>query len=146
MKAKDYLLQIEAFQVKIEHKKQRASELRELALSNGAIDYSKERVQSSPDGGKLENGVIKYIELEKEITDNLYMLQLRKDRITNEIHELTNADHIKLLYKRYVECKRLEVIAVEMNFTYQYIRELHGKALQEFQKLKLPTQTDKTMC
>jgi len=33
---------------------------------------------------------------------------------------------------RYVEYKKLEEIAVDLNFTYQYVRELHGHALQEF--------------
>ena len=51
----------------------------------------------------------------------------------NQIQALQNPKHIDILYKHYVEFKRLEIVAVEMNFTYQYIVELHGTALKEFQ-------------
>ena len=56
-----------------------------------------------------------------------------KHKIIGEIHNMKKPDHIRLLYKKYVENKRLELIAVEMNYTYQYVRELHRYALQEFE-------------
>ena len=56
-----------------------------------------------------------------------------KHLIINQIQALNDPKHIELLYKRYVEFKRLEAVAVEMNYTYQYIVELHGYALKEFQ-------------
>jgi len=34
----------------------------------------------------------------------------------------------------YVEFKKFEIVAIEMNFTYQYIVELHGYALQDFER------------
>jgi hypothetical protein len=43
-------------------------------------------------------------------------------------------NHVRILFKKYVEFKRLEVIAVEMNYTYQYTKELHGYALADFQR------------
>lgn len=41
---------------------------------------------------------------------------------------------MNILYKRYVEYKRLKTIADEMNYTYEYIRSMHGWALEEFSK------------
>ena len=41
-------------------------------------------------------------------------------------------DHIKLLYLKYVKAQKLEQIADEMNYTYQYVREMHRAALKEF--------------
>ena len=141
-KAKKYLLQIEIFATKIEQKRQLAKEYRELAKSSGGFDYSKERVQTSNLGGQIENPVIRYVALEQEIDEATYMLQLRKDKITGEIHNLEDANHIKILFKRYVECKDLKQVANEMKYTYQYIREEHGQALKEFEeKNKLPTKT-----
>lgn len=141
MKAKEYLLQIEVLQEKIEQKRKRAKEYRDLALSSGGFDYGKERVQTSNLGGQIETPVVRYIALEQEIDQDTYILQKKKDEITNEIHNLDNAAHIKILYKRYVECKNLGKVAREMKYTYQYIREMHGKALKEFEKVNLPTQT-----
>ena len=141
MKAKDYLLQIEVLQAKIEQKMQRAKEYRDLAMCSGGFDYSKERVQTSNLGGQIENPVIRYVALEAEINENIQMLQLKKDKITDEIHNLEDARYIKILYKRYVECKNLGQVAKELNFAYPYVRALHGEALKEFEKIKLHTQS-----
>ncbi len=140
MKAKEYLLQIETLQTKIEQKRQRAKEYRELALTSGGFDYSKERVQTSNLGGQIENPVIRYIALEQEISEDVLNLQQIKDKITGEIHNINNPDFIKLLYKRYVESINLSVIAKEMQYSYDRIRHMHGEALKEFEKINLSTQ------
>lgn len=139
MKAKEYLMQIEILSVKIEQKKQRAKEYRDLALCSGGFDYSKERVQTSNLGGQIEDRIIRYVSLESEITENIFMLQQMKDKITGEIHNLNNSDYIILLYKRYVECKTLGQISKDMHYSYDRIRHMHGKALMEFEKINLST-------
>lgn len=76
--------------------------------------------------------MVKILELENEIDcliDNYVDL---KHKIIGEIHELQNSKYIEILYKRYVEEKRLEEVAVEMNYTFQYVILLHGYALKEF--------------
>lgn len=139
MKAKEYLLQIEVLQAKIEQKRQRAKEYRELALCSGGFDYSKERVQTSNLGGQIEDPVIRYIALEQEaVRDEMYLQQI-KDRITGEIHNLNNADYIKLLYQRYVNCVSLGKIAKELKYSYDRIRHMHGEALKAFEKINLST-------
>lgn len=139
MKAKEYLMQIEILSVKIEQKKQRAKEYRDLALCSGGFDYSKERVQTSNLGGQIEDRIIRYVSLESEITENIFMLQKMKDKITGEIHNLNNSDYIILLYKRYVECKTLGQISKDMHYSYDRIRHMHGNALMEFEKINLST-------
>lgn len=139
MKAKEYLMQIEILSVKIEQKKQRAKEYRDLALCSGGFDYSKERVQTSNLGGQIEDRIIRYVSLESEITENIFMLQQMKDKITGEIHNLNNSDYIILLYKRYVECKTLGQISKDMHYSYDRIRHMHGNALMEFEKINLST-------
>lgn len=132
-------MQIEILSVKIEQKKQRAKEYRDLALCSGGFDYSKERVQTSNLGGQIEDRIIRYVSLESEITENIFMLQQMKDKITGEIHNLNNSDYIILLYKRYVECKTLGQIAKDMNYSYDRVRHMHGNALMEFEKINLST-------
>ncbi len=139
MKAKEYLMQIEILSVKIEQKKQRAKEYRDLALCSGGFDYSKERVQTSNLGGQIEDRIIRYVSLESEITENIFMLQQMKDKITGEIHNLNNSDYIILLYKRYVECKSLGQIAKDMHYSYDRIKHMHGNALMDFEKINLST-------
>ena len=138
-KAKKYLLQIEILATKIEQKRQLAKEFRELAKSSGGFDYSRERVQTSNLGGQIENPVIRYVALEAEIDKDTYELQLKKDKITAEIHNINNADYIKLLYKRYVECMSLGQVAKQMKYSYDRIRHMHSEALNIFEEINLST-------
>lgn len=134
MKAKEYLQQLQRLDTMINQKIKELGDLRLMSKSVGGIDYSKERVQSSPSGdAPFVKPVLRMIELEQEINAEIDRFVDEKHEIINQIQALQNPKHIDILYKHYVEFKRLEIVAVEMNFTYQYIVELHGTALKEFQ-------------
>lgn len=134
MKAKEYLQQLQRLNTMINQKIKELGDLRLMSQSVGDIDYSKERVQSSPSGdAPFVKPVLRMIELEQEINAEIDRFVDEKHEIINQIQALQNPKHIDILYKHYVEFKRLEIVAVEMNFTYQYIVELHGTALKEFQ-------------
>ena len=138
MTAKEYLSQLEILHLKIEHKRKRSIELRELALSLGGSDYGKDCVKTLLKEGKLEKSVTQYIALEAEITEDIYEYNQKKDLIIGEIHSLDNAKYIKILYKKYVEFKSLDKIATEMKYSYQYIKHMHGAALKSFEeKIKM---------
>lgn len=134
MKAKDYLKQLEMLDIKINQKIKQASDLREITAAGKGIDYSKDKVQTCVSSDALSENVIRYISLENEINRRIDEFVDLKNQIINQIQELKDANHMQILYKRYVEYKRLEVIAVEMNYTYPYIRTLHGHALQDFER------------
>lgn len=134
MKAKEYLQQLQRLDTMINQKIKELSDLRLMSQSVGGIDYSKDRVQSIPSGdAPFVKPVLRMIELEQEINAEIDRFVDEKHEIINQIQALQNPKHIDILYKHYVEFKRLEIVAVEMNFTYQYIVELHGTALKEFQ-------------
>ena len=134
MKAKEYLRQLQRLDTMINQKIKELGDLRLMSQSVGGIDYSKERVQSSPSGdAPFVKPVLRMIELEQKINAEIDRFVDEKHEIINQIQALQNPKHIDILYKYYVEFKRLEIVAVEMNFTYQYIVELHGTALKEFQ-------------
>lgn len=134
MKAKDYLKRLKRLDTIIRQKQQEITDLRLTASSTGGFDYSKERVQSSPSGdAPFVRPVLKIIELEQQINAEIDRYVEEKHKIINEIQSLKNSDYINLLYKRYVEYKSLEQICVEMNFSYDYIKHLHGYALQCFE-------------
>lgn len=134
MKAKKYLQQLQRLDTMINQKIKELGDLRLMSQSVGGIDYSEDRVQSSPSGdAPFVKPVLRMIELEQEINAEIDRFVDEKHEIINQIQALQNPKHIDILYKHYVEFKRLEIVAVEMNFTYQYIVELHGTALKEFQ-------------
>ena len=128
--------QLESLDVKIHHKIQEKKALWESLGSISSPDFSKERVSGGnvTSNAAFVNKICKIFELEAEIeqgTNDYYDL---KHTIIGQIHNLQSLNHIKLLYKLYVENKSLKHIAKEMNYTYQYVRELHQKALAEFER------------
>lgn len=134
MKAKEYLQQLKRLDELINQKIKEVTELRERATSVSGIDYSKDKVQTSPSGDAPFVKLIgKIADLEAEINAEIDSFVNEKHKIINQIQSLKNADYISLLFKRYVEFKKFEIIAIEMNFTYQYVLELHGCALREFE-------------
>ena len=133
MTAKEYLQQLHKADVIINQRIQEKADLRARLSSIGSFDYSKERVQTSlPEGAGYERQVARIIELENEIDSLIDDYVDLKHKIIGEIQELHNSKHIEILYKKYVEGKKLEVIAVEMKYTFQYVVLLHGYALKEF--------------
>lgn len=134
MKAKEYLQQLQRLDTVINQKIKEVHDLRLQAQSGGGFDYSKERVQSSPsEDAPFVKPICRIIDLEAEINAEIDRFVDEKHKIINQIQGLKNSDYISLLFKRYVEFKKFETIAVEMNFTYQYVLNMHGYALKEFE-------------
>lgn len=127
---KEYLRQLRRLELCIEQRQEELNRLRELIGCN-AIDYG-ERVQTSPSADSIPNEVIIRAELEADISRKIERFLQLKHKIINEIQSLDNAVYVSILYKRYVEYKSLEEIAVEMNYSYIHIKRLHGYALKKF--------------
>lgn len=129
---KEYLRQLRRLELCIEQRQEELNRLRELIGCN-AIDYG-ERVQTSPSADSIPNEVIRRAELEADISRKIERFLQLKHKIINEIQSLDNAVYVSILYKRYVEYKSLDEIAVEMNYSYRQVLRLHGMALQEFKR------------
>ena len=134
MKAKEYLQQLKRLDILIKQKNKEVDNLCLKSKSASNIDYSKERVQTSSSGeAPFVKLIGRIVDLETEISQEINTFLQEKHKIINQIQELNNTDYIRLLYKRYVEYKSLEHICVEMDFSYDYIKHLHGCALKDFE-------------
>lgn len=133
MKAKIYLEQLEILDTKIQQKQIQLDYLKLKATGTGGISYG-DRVQKSPSGDSICNTVTKWVALEQEINDDIDKFVDKQNVIINQIQLLNDARYIKLLFKRYVQFKRLKAIAVEMNYSYPYVKEIHDSALKEFER------------
>lgn len=135
MTAKKYLQQLYRLNTVINQKIRELDDLYSMATSIGNTDYSKDRVQTSPAGDAVfVKPICRIIDFEAKINAEIDRFVDKKHKIINQIQGLQNINHIKLLFMRYVEFKKFETIAAEMDFTYQYTIELHRYALQEFEK------------
>lgn len=132
MRAKEYLQQIHKQDIKIGQRITQLQQMRDRVHIMGSFDYSKDRVQSTPTSGNKQ--IEDLVDFENEIKDMIKREQLLKDKIISEIQTLENAVHVDILFRRYVNCQSFERIACDMNYTYQYVLNLHGEALKAFEQ------------
>ncbi len=132
MTAKEYLLQLSKLDSLIDHESAEYTALMVRAEGNSSPEL-KERVQTSVSGDSMDS-VLDAV----EVKDKIRALQLRYIRqrriIVDQIHSLDNPLYSNILYHRYVQGKNFEQIAVAICHTYKYTINLHGHALQAFQK------------
>lgn len=130
---KEYLKEIKYKQQYLERLKKRRASLH-LDVSFGGIDYSADRVQSTPKN-KMEEAMIKLSERLEKIDNSIAKVGVEIDDRIGSIEKLSNDTHRSILFKRYVEDKSFEEISVEMGYVYNYTCNLHGDALNELSKL-----------
>lgn len=137
MNAKEYLSQIKDMNKRVRIQQEYIERLI-YSLGIAGISYDKDRVQSSVDGDKFSK-VFAQIDEEKQLLDEMIenLVKLRV-KIINEIHELEDDNQQQILYLTYVDCESLKKICNIMNFSYQYVKELHGEALVSFESKFLP--------
>jgi len=133
MTPKEYLNQIRCLDEKLKHRKQQIEEIRTKCIHVSGIDYSKDKVQTSGGNGQ-ERLLAKYLDLVKELEADLLAFRVKQTNLIREIEELPNEKYMRLLYARYVQYKSLEQIAVEMHYSFIYVRRMHGEALEMFRK------------
>ena len=129
---KEYLRQLRTAEIKIEQKEEELERLK-ASLESISTGTDSERVQTTP-RDRISEEVTHIVDLEEEINEDLGALLMLRNKIINEIHSMDNPVYIDILYKRYVQYKSLEEIAVEMSYSYTRLRHLHGRALQGFKK------------
>ena len=131
MTAKEYLRQIGVLDAKINRRQKQVEELKALATGTGCLTPG-DKVQSSPAGDQMSSIVIKWIDMEHEVTAMIDELIDLKNQIIGEIHQLDDQRYIKILEMRYIDQETFEQIAVTMHMDIRHIFRLHGYALQEF--------------
>ena len=129
---KEYLRQLRTAEIKIEQKEEELERLKS-SLESISTGTDGERVQTTP-RDKVSEDVPQMVDLKRDIESDIKELLILKNKIINEIQSMDNPVYINILYKRYVQYKSLEEIAVEMSYSYTRLRHLHGRALQGFKK------------
>lgn len=134
MTAKKYLQQIYRLHSKIRQRQDELDTLKASASGFRGIDYSADRVQSSPDD-RMANMVGKYADLEAEINEMIDDYFRLAHRIMGQIDGIQNAQLADILYGRYVKFESLGKIAEDLHYEYSYCCRLHGRALKEFARI-----------
>lgn len=139
MTAKEYLMQIRKLNSDIQNIDDEIKKLREetASLRSAWPDGQLHGTGTTDPTGRVA------VQLADELADaERRHVQCRRKlwrkrlEVIEAIRKVERADCSRLLYLRYVQCERWEQIAVEMDFTYQWVAGgLHSIALKEFEKI-----------
>ena len=133
MKAKEYLNQIRLMDIALGNYITELEQMRERISIVTGIDYSKDRIQSSPETGNRQ--IEELVDFERMVLDKIKAETDLRHKIIEEIQTLTNPIYVEILSRRYVECHSFERIACNMGYAYNYVCTLHGEALKEFDRV-----------
>lgn len=135
-KAKQYLMQIRWIDEEVERDKNEIMRLTALAEGIKGITYDKDKVQSSP-ADHMADAVAKLVDYKaKMVADSVKLVEL-EDKIRKQIADMPDPIHRQILARYYIDGQRFEAIAIGLSYSYQYIINTHGRALQAFEKLYL---------
>lgn len=130
MTAKEYLLQAHYLDERITSKTQQIATLNDLA-TRCTSTFSDMPRNPNRGGSRLEDCVIKIIELEEELKADINKLINLKKEIMEVIKAVPNVEYQTLLEKRYLCFITWEQISVDMNYSIQHIHRMHSAALKE---------------
>lgn len=131
MTAKQYLRQLSRIQQNIRILTEEIV-MRRAKLTSITVAPSGDRVQVSTSGDRFADMMAALADKELQQESLIYEYQAMRDKIVDQILELENEIYSHVLYARYVQEWRWDVIANEMHYSREYICRIHGRALQAF--------------
>lgn len=98
------------------------------------------RVQTSPSLDGNQTAIAEFEDLRLEIAVSEVELIRKKNEIIDTVRMLSDPDQVDVLIGRWVERKKVEQIAVDMNYSYRQVQRIHKKGVKKLQKIidKMP--------
>ena len=133
MKAQEFLQQLKKLDKMIENKLAEKEQWKSIATGTTA-PANGERVQSSGNGQKLENAVIKFVDIEKEIDAYIDKLIAIKQDVISVIEQLNTREY-DLLHKMYVQYYSMQEIVEMYDKSESWFRTIHRSGLKKVQNI-----------
>lgn len=130
MEAKEYLKKIARMESYIQSKKERLAVLKEM--SSGISSPKFDDMPRNPNKGRsrLEETILKYIDLENEIKEDEKKLEYEKLYLLEAIGRIEEPEYQTILISRYFKHQSWDDIANSLFYTKRWIYSLHGRALE----------------
>lgn len=129
--ARDYLEQIRHLESRLRIKESQIAQYRRDICSLRALDYTADKIC----GGSpidVSDKIARLDELIRETNREWDEFINAREKAEELIKKLESVRQQEVLTKRYIQNKRWEQIAVEMNITWRHTFRLHRAALEEF--------------
>lgn len=104
----------------------------EIENTGGNLDGMPKGSEIADKTGSLASRIA---DITTEVMDMRTKAINKRHEILQNICQMKRGEYKMLLHQRYVQFKRFEEIAVEMNYSYNRVRHMHGEALVEFTKV-----------
>ena len=134
MNAKEYFSQAKYLDNLINSKIKQVGQLNDLAHKATSTLTG---MPHNPNGGRstMADAVVKIVDLQMEINADIDRLVDLKRDILETIKAVPNQEYQVILEKRYLCFESWEKIADNMSYDIRWLYRLHGKALEEAQKI-----------
>ena len=133
-RAKDYFAQIRKTDRLIQRLTDTVNTLRS-GLTSQSYELKPDKVQTSGPKDTLGETIAKIMSLEDDINARIDELVDMKQEAFTMINRIPDLDQQNILIGRYIQLKKWEDIALELNFSIQWVYELHGKGLLAFSQM-----------
>lgn len=133
MRARDYLAEYTKIDWIINSRLEQIEHLKSIAQGCTAL-IDGDRVQSSTVGQKLENAVVKYADLERELMWEIEEAQALKKEIIQTIERLPHKEY-EVLYMLYIKGMMLKGVELELKRSHSYVTMTHKRALKHLQEI-----------
>ena len=129
-KARKYLEYIQDAEGKIQNKMIEKFQVKSL-LTSITAPTDREAVQTSGVSDKNGNLIVRLDEIERQLASLIEaFVDAKLERIAT-IEKLGEGLEYMVLHQRYVQYKKLVDIASSLDYSYDYIREIHENALEK---------------
>lgn len=135
MTAKQYLQEYRRCKVRIRKLREQIRELNDLMDGLNSPQMDGDRVQSSHNPDAIGENVAKKSDLVEALELEIFVAIEVMNKIEGTIDRIQNVDYQMVLQKRYIGLETWEDIAEEMHYSGRWVLVLHGRALQEVEKL-----------
>lgn len=132
-RAKEYFAQIRKTDRLIQRLTDTVNTLRS-SLTSQNYELKPDKVQTSGPKDTLGETIVKIMSLEEDINTRIDELVSMKQEAFTMINRIPDLDQQNILIGRYIQLKKWEDISEELNYSMQWVFELHGKGLLAFAK------------
>ena len=135
MDARTYLRQIHKLETRISIRQRQIKDLRRSMSYLRSVDYSADRVQTSPSGSGFTGDVLRLADMELDIERKIHACEELRDTIIEQIARMPDQRHVDVLSGVYIHRMDLMDVADELHYDYYWTCHLHGEALKAFERL-----------
>lgn len=134
MRAKEYMMQARYLDQRIRSKMNEIQQLNDLATNMTAIISDMPKAPSGSTS-RIEDTIVKIVDYENEVQENINQLLLLKKEIEDTIARIPEAEFQLILHKRYMEMCPWEDIAQDICKSVRWVQVIHGRALERLQEV-----------